>query len=340
MAKGAASPGPSQTTTVSNPMQQKLFSLAMPYAKDFAKSGGPELPGFSRVQGFDPLQTQGQEMVLGNTGTQQDVVGAAAQGNQFLSSGAALTPDSNPALQATIDASVRPIYQNLTETVLPKIRGGAVQTGNWGGSRQGIMEGLATARAGQTAADTAAKVATTGYLGGLDAMGKAQGQAGAVAGAQSIPGATTSGVGDVRQALAQLMLGERASDFNYEQSLPLMMAKEIMGLGAMVPAQGQTTTASVPQQNSTMQAVGMGMQLLPFLSMMSDRRTKEDIVQIGTLVNGLPVYRFRYLMDKQVRMGLMAQDVEQMIPDAVFEKNGIKFIDYPKVFDHLEGARA
>lgn len=338
MAKGSPSPGPSQTTQVVNPQRDALVNLAMPYAKDFAKSGGPKLPDFSLVAGFDPLQTQGQNMVLGNTGAQQDIVSAARTGNQFLSSGAALTPDSNPALQATIDASVRPVYQNLMETVLPKVRNNAVMSGNYGGSRQGIAEGLAIGRANQTAADTAAKVATTGYTAGLDAMTKAQGQAGQVAGAQSLPGLTTSGVGDVRQALAQALLGEQGQRYSYEETLPLLMAKEILGLASGVPGGQTVTQASVPQQSTGMQVAGMAMQALPMLMALCDRRTKDDIVQIGQLSNGLPIYRFRYKGDVfgTVRFGFMAQDVEKVLPTAVTEQNGVKFVDNEMVLNSLE----
>lgn len=61
---------------------------------------------------------------------------------------------------------------------------------------------------------------------------------------------------------------------------------------------------------------------------MSDRRVKEDIKQVGTLDNGLPVYTFRYKGDQTVQMGVMAQDVEQVNPDAVVEIDGIKHVYY------------
>jgi hypothetical protein len=63
-------------------------------------------------------------------------------------------------------------------------------------------------------------------------------------------------------------------------------------------------------------------------ALMSDRRVKEDIKQVGTLDNGLPVYTFRYKGDSTVQMGVMAQDVEQVNPDAVTEIDGIKHVYY------------
>jgi len=338
MAKGGtpATTNTSSTTTVNNPQQKKLIKLGMPYAEEFAASGGPTLLDKSAVAGFDPQQTAGQEMVLGTTPTMGNVVGAAGAGNQFLSSGDVLRPDSNPALQATIDASTRPITNQLLEQALPAIRGTAVNTGGFGGSRQGIAEGLATGRAAQAVGDTAAKVATTGYNAGLDSMVKAQQYAPQVAGAQALPGQYTSAVGDVRQNLTQQQLAEEHQRNMYEQTLPLMMSKELIGLGAAIPSRGtsttgvSTTTPAVPAV-TPMQYAGLGVQAA---GLFSDPRGKENIVQVGSLYDGTPVFRFTYLGSKQVHIGLMA---DKVAPEAVTEIGELKFVDYGRATE--EAAR-
>jgi hypothetical protein len=43
------------------------------------------------------------------------------------------------------------------------------------------------------------------------------------------------------------------------------------------------------------------------------------------------VYDFNYKWNPERRRGLMAQEVEQVKPEAVFEVGGIKAIDYSKV---------
>jgi hypothetical protein len=60
----------------------------------------------------------------------------------------------------------------------------------------------------------------------------------------------------------------------------------------------------------------------------SDRRIKENISVVGKLDNGLPVYSFRYKSGGPQQIGLMAQDVEKVNPDAVMEINGIKAVNY------------
>lgn len=62
--------------------------------------------------------------------------------------------------------------------------------------------------------------------------------------------------------------------------------------------------------------------------MPSDRRLKSDIVRVGTLDNGLPVYSFRYLGTPATVIGLMADEVELVHPEAVGEVNGYKHVDY------------
>jgi endosialidase-like protein len=49
----------------------------------------------------------------------------------------------------------------------------------------------------------------------------------------------------------------------------------------------------------------------------SDVRLKTDIEQVGTTVYGLPLYHFRYATGPERFEGVMAQDVLQVMPDAV-----------------------
>ena len=64
--------------------------------------------------------------------------------------------------------------------------------------------------------------------------------------------------------------------------------------------------------------------------MMSDVRVKEDIKPVGQY-KGMGVYDYKYKGNPQPYRGLMAQEVEQRIPEAVVEIGGIKHIDYGKV---------
>lgn len=52
---------------------------------------------------------------------------------------------------------------------------------------------------------------------------------------------------------------------------------------------------------------------------MSDRRLKENIKPVGKLDNGLTVYVFNYKGDKTPQIGLIAQEVQKVKPEAVAE---------------------
>jgi hypothetical protein len=64
--------------------------------------------------------------------------------------------------------------------------------------------------------------------------------------------------------------------------------------------------------------------------MFSDERVKENVDEVGSLHDGTPVYKYNYIGDNMPRIGLMAQDVEKVRPDAVKEFGGIKAVNYDK----------
>ena len=61
----------------------------------------------------------------------------------------------------------------------------------------------------------------------------------------------------------------------------------------------------------------------------SDRRLKRNITRIGELLNGLPVYLFQYLGHAPFYIGVMADDVEKVKPEAVkVDQFGFKSVNY------------
>lgn len=73
---------------------------------------------------------------------------------------------------------------------------------------------------------------------------------------------------------------------------------------------------------STMASLG------PLALMGSDRRIKTDIRKVGTTNDGQNVYSFRYIGSPRTEIGLMAQEVEKVHPEAVVEIHGIKHVNY------------
>ena len=72
----------------------------------------------------------------------------------------------------------------------------------------------------------------------------------------------------------------------------------------------------------------------------SDKKIKKNINKIGT-VKDINFYNFEYKTDEYPELpegkhiGVIAQEIENIIPDAVIETDKYKIVDYKKVFDYL-----
>jgi len=249
MAKGEQQ-APTQTTKYElSPEQRELLNLAMPGVREFAAKT-PERYQGSTVAGFDPSQTAGQEMALGAAGTQGQLASSGAGASNYWLSPQALDVRNNPAVQGAIDSATRPIYENLARTALPAVRSSEVSTGNFGGTRQGIAEGLAIGEAGKNAGDVGSNIALGAYEKNVQAQLQALGLLPQTQQAQLSEATTTSGVGDIRQQMAQQLLNEQVGNFNWDQNAPFLRSKEIISLLQGLPGASVVSTGSVPQGGS------------------------------------------------------------------------------------------
>lgn len=66
-------------------------------------------------------------------------------------------------------------------------------------------------------------------------------------------------------------------------------------------------------------------------SLFSDIRLKKNIKKISTRPDGLNVYEFDYIWGGDRQVGLMAQEVQGVYPDAVSESGGYLMVNYSKV---------
>jgi len=197
---------------------------------------------------------------------------------------------------------------------------------------QDVSNKLAASNANANYAETALGRA----LGGATALQGLQNQQLGVAGAQNA-------MGQQQTAQSQAQLTAAYNQWLMAQQYPFQVAQlmnQTVGAGATAMPASTTTTTEKPD-NSGLAALGsLGGSLLGnsgFGSalgafMFSDKDLKEDIDQIGELADGTPLYRYRYFDDPEnvTRIGLMAQDVEQRVPEAVKElwPGGAKVVNY------------
>jgi len=260
MGGGSSQPYSQTTTSTPPPQAQELMGMAMPFYQQMA-ANPPKLPDFPMTAGFTGPQTTGQNMALtagGPGGPQAGIVGSAAGGEGFMTSGKVLSPSSNPALQDWINSAIKPIQQTYSEDVIPQIRQSAAATGQEGSSEQGIAEGIAGRGEQQAVGATTSNIANQGYLSGLNAMLQGLSISPSIASAQTIPAATTSAVGDVQQSQEQAQINEAIQKYMFPQMVPGLMAGELMGGAGAVPGGTTSTTGTMPGTSLAQMLMGGG----------------------------------------------------------------------------------
>ena len=224
--------------------QKTILDPAVGYLQDFAQNG-VTLPTGSGVADFNSTQQLGQQQALGAVAGQDQLGQGGAGFSNWLFSGAALDPNSNPALQATIDAANRPIFQGLNEQVLPSLRGESRTNGVFGSNRQGIAEGLASRGALDAAGTNSANIAYQGYNQGLQAMMQNLGLLPQTQGALTTGAQTTGAVGDAQYGLTQAKLTDARNQDLQRQLLPLSIGQELLSaLGAIPGGKNISKTSS------------------------------------------------------------------------------------------------
>lgn len=143
-----------------------------------------------------------------------------------------------------------------------------------------------------------------------------------IQGAAAIPGLYSSPA----QAQYAVANQQYAQPFqNLAQLLQPSIA--LASLGQNSTGQGTSTQTNNP---SWMSNIGQGVGIAgSLMGMFSDERLKEDIHKVGKLDDGQKIYAYRYKGDPVPRIGLLAQEVERVRPEAVIEHpSGFKMVDY------------
>jgi len=71
-------------------------------------------------------------------------------------------------------------------------------------------------------------------------------------------------------------------------------------------------------------------QMGPYQGFFSDERLKENIEKVGE-ENGFNIYEFSYIGDSSRFRGVMAQEVKEIMPEAVFESEGFMRVNYDMI---------
>lgn len=237
---------------------------------------------------------------------------------------------NNKALQDQLSAITSDVTNQVNSQFAAAGRDGS--PANLQALGRGIAQGTAPVIAGQYNQDVANQLnaanslygagnTTYGLLNQNNQQANANQQAGVGVGSAAL---------DANNWGANQLLSEEAQ----RRGIPVSSLTTL--LGAISPvAQAFGTTNGTSDTTSQMSGVDQFTKLVSGLGGLaklipSDRRLKDDILQVGTLFDGSPVYRYRYRDSPAFQIGLMAQDVETRTPDAVIEIGGFKAVDYFK----------
>lgn len=214
-------------------------------------------PG-STVANLDPATLAAQQSLLQGAQNAQQTADVSRQALAFNMTDAR-DVESNPYLQSAIRAAIRPMQENFTDVggTIYNIGDQALQAGQWGGTRQGVAEGIALSRLNQQVGDVAASMASQGYETGLDASTRALAISPQISAQQFTPAQGLDAVGQQQRQYAQELLDDEIARWNFDQNLP---SQKLANYQQVVQGGygGQSTTTSPAARVSPLMSAAGG----------------------------------------------------------------------------------
>lgn len=260
---------------------------------------------------------------------------------------------NNPYVNGLIDASSRDVTRQLFERELPGLNRSASGTGNLNSTRTGVESAILKRGAADRLTDQSNQIRSSFFDKGVNQFNQNLSnalntnnqllQAGnfginAMGGSQDFGlkaftgGQQSGGVFNVQD---QNLLDAEKARFDETQGNLLNALRNIgaiSGIGASFDGGASSQSGTSSYRPSTAATVGS------FIKAFSDIRMKENIELVGKTDAGFNIYEYDYKPEfKDVAghgrfRGVMAQEVEQHIPEAIsVATNGYKMVDYSMV---------
>ena len=209
-------------------------------AKALNEAGQPAYYPGQTFAPRDPLQNQAMNMSLNYA---MNSMPGQIYDTQRAHSFALNSPDvaNNPYVQNMNISNANLLNRNLSENILPQIGRESVMTGGYGGSRQGVAEGIAARGTQEAIANSAANTNFQAYNRGLGAQGLALGMSPQVMGMGMAPMDVMSQVGAYNRGLDQEALDADMARWQYNQNLPWENLNRYNSIVGMAPWGSQTT---------------------------------------------------------------------------------------------------
>ena len=178
------------------------------------------------------------------------VVNPALAAYQYGTGSSVLDVANNPYVKSMASQAALDAYAGLAPE-LAGIRGGAIQSGGYGGGRQGIAEGAALTGAVDAANRASAGIYSQAYGQGLGHQAQTLGQTGNILSAGFKPYSALNLSGLEQQAAAQAVLEDAKAKHAFEQGIPY---EKLTGLvGALSGTSGLMGQSSFSQSTGAKQ---------------------------------------------------------------------------------------
>jgi hypothetical protein len=230
-------------------------------------------PG-AKVASFSPETQVAQNLAVQNAASAQNSVNQINQGVQYGLTGA-MDVNNNPALQGAIQAAQRQNNYNFSDAggTMSQIRTGAENTGQYGGTRQGIAEGIAASRLAQTNADVASSMSSAAYDKGQDTFAKTLMFAPQAMEASNTPVNILSGVGAQKENYQQQLNDYQANSDMWGLNAPWTPLQNYANIvyGGASPGTTSTSNSTASQRSAlgtATQAAGAGLTAASLYQMM------------------------------------------------------------------------
>jgi hypothetical protein len=264
----------------------------------------------------------------------------------------------NQPIDAMTQAAMLSANQEAQNVTKPGIDANSAGSGNINSSRNAIQQGIVDRGLAQTAAGINANLQGQAYNTGLslaeqnseanntntlqNLMAQLSGGTGAVnAGTNANTGAVNDQTGIYNIAnsgSAGITAANQAPLTNAQQAFTANTNDPFVALQNFYNLIGANNwgSSTTGTQNSNTQGTSTPSVLQDIIGgvgaagslLKSDARAKTEIKNVGTLDDGQNVYRYRYIGSPTWHIGLLAQEVEKLYPEAVTEINGVKHVNY------------
>lgn len=303
--------------------------------RNLIQSGGGQTFGGPFAASPTPEESQILSDAFG-AATQSGLTDEARQNLSRTIQGDFLSPESNPFLQETIQAAQRPVVEQFQDVTLPRLRGQFTQAGQFVQGRPGSEEGMsspfdeAVSRASRSAVNELGDISTN--ITSQNFQQERQRQASA---AEAAPQFERAELDRLVQGLQTQALPRMVEQMGIDRGLEEFRRRmdtllQAIGIsGDLSQAQPATFEGTQPT-TGFIGEVGPGVGQAAATAILSDRRLKTDVRHLGTRTDGIGLYFYRLFGQPQV--GVMADEVEQVIPSAVGERDGYATVDYAQVF--------